>query len=90
MSNDTASEVVLDLIYTALVDIKELSVQSENKLAFNLADLFLGVPEQLKQVERGEVSHRDVLNTIRSKANAHGAEDWLDKNLKQLGDDRER
>ena len=84
MSNSEYSDIVFQLLYAALIDIRENALKTEDKVAYHLSDLFHNVPDLLKQVEKGEIEYSDILNFVEKKAEDRGIKDWVDNIISQI------
>jgi hypothetical protein len=84
MTDFSSSEMVYELMYLAFLDMREEAARTENKVVYHLCDLFHVVPKMLKQVEKGEIEYKDVLDFIKDKAEEGGSESWLQHNIEQL------
>jgi hypothetical protein len=70
----TDREILLELMFRAMIEIRADAYESKSTKAFKLADLFHNLPAQLLQ----ETDEREMLEQLRERARIKGVEPWLD------------
>lgn len=76
-----AKEMVFKLLYLALLEIREEAYETKNGKIFPLADLFDGVPLQLRQATEGQVSFEEVMTSIWQRAEGKPTKRWLEHTI---------
>ena len=79
-----SSKIIHELMYLALIDMREESIKFDNKITYHLSDLFHVVPKMLIQVEKGEIEYKEVLDFIKVKASDKGVDGWLQSNIDEI------
>ncbi|MEM7809073.1 MAG: hypothetical protein AAF561_13270 [Planctomycetota bacterium] len=72
---------VYDVLFDALLELREAGSESGDKRVFHLADLLHQLPNWLKELDRGEISADDVVERLKSRAGDRGLSAWLDAKL---------
>jgi hypothetical protein len=75
--------LLYDLLFDALLEIREDASEAESKAAFHLADLFHPLPKWLRELDEGLISADDVLDRLRQRAHERGIEAWLKHRVDQ-------
>ena len=83
------SDVIYDVLYYALIELRDRGRESGDKVVFHLADLLHNLPLELAQVAHGNRTFADVLASLESKADEKGCRAWLDNIYKQVGHDNQ-
>ena len=65
------------LVTRFIENIRAEAHETANHKVFHLADLFNNVPLQLARVERGQLTHKQVLDWIKSRAKEKGMSSWI-------------
>ncbi len=71
-------DLLLRLLASALIEIREEGYEMQNKRVFALADLFHNVPGQLERMERGEKTPDEIMQWLQERARYRGIERWLE------------
>lgn len=77
-------ELVYRLLYLALIEIRENGRADKNKVVYHLADLFHNVPLSMRRAKNGEVTHSEILKSIRDHAKDIGCERWLETRIQEF------
>ena len=77
-------ELVHRLLYYALIDIRDASRESNDKVSYHLADLFHNIPLQMGDAAIGGRTHSDVLESLRKRAEEKDCGRWLSDRLQQI------
>lgn len=77
-------QLVYWLLYLALIEIREDGRADKNKVVYHLADLFHTVPLSMLRATKGEVTHSEILKSIRDHAKDIGCERWLETRIQEL------
>jgi hypothetical protein len=77
---------VYQLLFEALLEIRDRGLESNDKTVFHLADLFHNAVLQMEQVtENGSAkSYDNLLAFIHERAKEKGCEAWVDARLEEL------
>lgn len=78
--------VVHELLFRALLEMRQRGHDSGDKVTFHLADLFHNVVLQLEQAEPDAASGEfdQIFEFLRTRAREKGCEAWLDEQLQSL------
>lgn len=79
-----SSEIIHELLYHALIEIREEGRQEQNNVIFHLADLFHNVPKKLERAGKGERSYDDILREIKDRAKEQKIDSWIENVIKHL------
>lgn len=81
-----AARIVHRLLFQAILEIRDQSHRSGDKVIYHLADLFHNVALQLEAVAEGraDITYDDVLTFIRERAREKGWEKWIDDRISEL------
>jgi len=74
----TTKHLLLRLLASALIEIREEGYEIQNKRVFALADLFHNVPGKLARVDRGEMTPDEIMKWLQERAQSRGIEGWLE------------
>jgi len=82
----TAKSTVHQLLFQALLEIRERGHESGDSVVYHLADLFHNAVLQMEQTEEGDTvdTFEEVLNFIHERAKEKGCADWVDGQLNRL------
>jgi hypothetical protein len=80
----SARVAVHELLYVALIDMREQARGFQEKAVYHICDLLHVVPKMLVRAANGECSYEEILECIRRKAAEKGYEKWVDHNLDQI------
>ena len=69
--------VLYRLLFDALIEIRLLGYESNNKMVWVLADLLHNLPLQLDRLDRGGITVQDIMRELEWRAHRHGIERWL-------------
>jgi len=72
------------LLFDALVEIRLLGYESNDKVVWVLAHLLHNLPLQLDRLDRGEISIGDIMHELEERAQRHGIERWLHVRLEEI------
>jgi hypothetical protein len=77
--------LIYKLLYQAFVDIRAAAYESKsNKAIFKIADIFHNIPLQLERVEKGQGSHKEILEDLRERSRRRECESWLDNAIRNI------
>ena len=77
------------LLFDALLRMRAEGAETENGVAFYLADLFHQLPNRLQAVSDGAATLDEVLDELHERAREKGLERWVDEHLSQEAVGRE-
>jgi len=82
----TAKSTVHQLLFQALLEIRERGHESGDSVVYHLADLFHNAVLQMERTEEGDAvdTFEEVLNFIHQRAKEKGCADWVDSQLNRL------
>ncbi|MDM8552391.1 hypothetical protein QUF72_20060 [Desulfobacterales bacterium HSG2] len=69
--------LIHQLLYHALIDIREAACEGNSRAAFRLSDLIHTIPLQLERVTKEEGDYAEILNGLRERARQKGCESWM-------------
>ena len=72
------SDIIFELLYFALIEIRSRGDETGDAMVFHLADLMHNVPGGLAQAARGERTYADVHASLQAKADSKGCRAWLE------------
>lgn len=73
--------LVHQLFYLALLEIREEAYETKNAKIFHLADLFHNIPLSLNQAEQAE-KYDEIMERLTNRAGEKGCEQWLEHQIK--------
>ncbi len=76
------SDIVHELLFHALIDIRGQGVEMKDKVVFHLADLFHNIVLEMGQATSDNADYSRILTKIRKRAEAKGCERWIDSKMK--------
>jgi len=81
-----STKIVHRLLFQAILEIRDQSYGTGDKVIYHLADLFHKVVLQLEAVAEGnaDITYDDVLSFIRKRAREKGWEKWIDDRISEL------
>ncbi len=79
-----ALELVHDLLFRALIEMRAQGHEEKNKLVFHLADLFHNVVLDMQAAAQGRVTYEAVLGQLEEKAKEKNCDCWLHSTLAQI------
>jgi hypothetical protein len=65
------------LLYDALIEMRYEAHEGRTDKLFCLANLFHNLPLQLERMERGEVTHEEVMSELQAHAERIAMTQWL-------------
>jgi len=82
----TAKSTVHQLLFQALLEIRERGHESGDSVVYHLADLFHNAVLQMENTEESDsaTTFEEVLNFIHQRAKEKGCADWVDSQLNRL------
>lgn len=86
ITSETAAKTVHDLLFLALLDIRDQGRETGNRAVFHLAHLFHSVVPQMEKAACGACGYADVLASLKELAAERGCSDWLENGLKHLAE----
>ena len=89
MTDDTAlptptKRVLYRLLFDALIEVRLLGYENDNRAVFVLADLLHNLPLQFDRLDRGEIPVEDVMHELEARAHRLGVERWLHGRLGEI------
>ncbi len=69
------------LLYHALIDIREAAYEGNIRAAFKLSDLIHNLPLQLERVMREDGDYREIFDDLRTRGMRKGFESWIENAL---------
>jgi hypothetical protein len=76
--------VLYQLLYNALIEIRLLGYESNDKVVWVLADLLHNLPLQLDRLDQGDLTVQDIMRELEERAHRHGIERWLHRRLGEI------
>ena len=83
----SSRSLVHQLLFRALLDMRERGHASGDNAVYHLADLFHNAVLQMEEADEGPESLDDydqILSFLRTRAKEKGCEEWLDQQLSAL------
>jgi len=82
----TAKSTVHQLLFQALLEMRERGHESGDSTVYHLADLFHNAVLQMECTQENDQSDgfEEVLNFIHQRAKEKGCADWVDSQLNRL------
>lgn len=82
----SSRSLVHELLFKALLEMRQRGAETGDNVVFHLADLFHNVALQLEQVESPDdaAEYGHILNFLKTRAKEKGCEEWLDRQLELL------
>lgn len=77
-------ELILRLIYLALLDIRESSHSSGDRVSYHLSNFFHNIPLEFHRALNGEISFEDLLEDLKNESNNLGCDFWLENAIKHI------
>ncbi|MDM8551929.1 hypothetical protein QUF72_17730 [Desulfobacterales bacterium HSG2] len=74
--------LIHQLLYHALIDIREAACEGNSRAAFRLSDLIHTIPLQLERVRKEGGDYAEILNGLRERARQKGCESWINNALR--------
>ena len=75
-------QIFFQILYLALIDIRERAAMTNETGVYNLADLFHNAAWELGRPGEGQTDFATILDRIRERAREVGAEAWLENALR--------
>jgi len=79
----TAKSTVHQLLFQALLEMRERGHASGDEVVFHLADLFHNAVLQMQEGD-AQSSYGDVLEFIQQRAKEKGCSEWVESQLQRL------
>lgn len=73
-----------DLLYMALIEIRQLGGDLKSRPVFGLANLLHNVPLELEQVAKREMTYEELFDSPNVRAKQSKCQKWLDDQIKWL------
>lgn len=83
-TDKTALELVHQLLFRAMIEIRAQGREQKNKLVFHLADLFHNAVLDMEAAAESRLTYDDVLRQLEEKAKEKNCERWLHSALTQI------
>ena len=72
------------LLYQALVEIRQQGREAKNAPIFGLANLLHVVPLELERAAKGEISYEDVYDSLTIRADELNCRAWIDGEISRM------
>ncbi len=80
----TDAELLHQLLYRALVEIRGSSREANDKVSYHLADLFHNIALEMGDAAQGGRTCSDVLGSLRERSESKECARWLDERLQEI------
>jgi hypothetical protein len=81
--NESREHYLYQLLYYALIEIRDEAHEKKNSKIFLLADLFHNIPSRLSEASQPE-DFKAIFDELEDRATKRGINKWLENTVKQL------